>query len=184
MLDTISGPAYIRNLKGDIVATNQLGRALFIDCYDADAVGFNIARYLFLDPGSRTFFVAWETVARDMVASLRIEAGRNPYDRGLTDLVGELSTRSEEFRTWWAGHQVKFHTTATKTLHHGVVGDLEVTGEALLLPGDPGLTLIVYTVEPNSASAQALALLGSWTAAHHPRLTHTAPLTHDTQGER
>ena len=107
-----------------------------------------MARYLFLDPRSRDFFVQWETVARDSVAAMRIEAGRNPHDRGLQDLVGELSTRSEEFATWWAAHNVKIHTTATKTLHHPIVGELELTGEALALPGDPGLIIITYTVEP------------------------------------
>ena len=89
---------------------------------------------------------------------MRIEAGRNPHDRGLQDLVGELSTRSEEFATLWAAHNVKIHTTATKTLRHPVVGELELTGEALLLPGDPGLVIITYTVEPNSSSAHALRL--------------------------
>jgi transcriptional regulator with XRE-family HTH domain len=162
ILDTISAPAYVRNNRMDFLAVNRLGRALFSDVYGDGATGFNLARYVFLDSRSRDFFAQWDVVARDSVAALRIEAGRNPYDRGLTDLVGELSTRSEEFRTWWAAHNVKFHTTATKTLHHPAVGDLELTGEALVLPGDPGLTIITYTVEPNSASEQALSFLASW----------------------
>jgi len=101
-------------------------------------------------------------VARDAVAALRIEAGRNPYDRSLTDLVGELSTRSQEFRGWWASHDVKLHRTSTKRMRHPIAGDLELTGEALELPGDSGLTLITYTVEPASASAEALRFLASW----------------------
>ena len=168
-------------MRGDVLATNQLARALFADIYSQGGTGFNMARYLFLDPRSRDFFVQWETVARDMVAAMRIEAGRNPHDRGLQDLVGELSTRSEEFATLWAAHNVKIHTTATKTLHHPVVGELELTGEALLLPGDPGLVIITYTVEPNSASEQALHFLASWSAQ---QTTHTAPTpqpSHDTQ---
>lgn len=103
-----------------------------------------------------------------MLAALRIEAGRNPYDRGLTDLVGELSTRSEEFRTWWASHNVKFHTMAAKTLRHPAVGELELTGEALTLPGDHGLTIITCTVEPHGASEQALNFLASWSAQASP----------------
>src|SRR5690348_17562336 len=99
------------------------GRALFADVYTEGATGFNLARYLFLDPRSRDFYTQWDVVARDCVAALRTEAGRNPYDRGLTDLVGELSTRSEEFRTWWAAHNVKFHTTSTKTLRHPAAGE-------------------------------------------------------------
>ena len=102
---------------------------------------------------SRDFYVEWAAVAKDVVAALRIEAGRNPYDRGLTDLVGELSTRSEEFRTWWASHNVRLHRTSTKQMHHPVVGELELTGEALELPGDTGLTIITYTVEPATPSA-------------------------------
>jgi transcriptional regulator with XRE-family HTH domain len=179
ILDSISGPAYARNVRADVVATNQLARALFADIYGQGAAGFNMARYLFLDPRSRDFFVQWETVARDSVAAMRIEAGRNPYDRALSDLVGELTTRSEEFATWWAAHNVKVHTTATKILHHPVVGDLELTGEALLLPGDPGLIIITYTVEPNSASAQALDFLASWSAEH---ATDTAPHAQAPEG--
>ena len=103
---------------------------------------------MFLDPRSQDFYAEWAAVAKDVVAALRIEAGRNPYDRGLTDLIGELSTRSEEFRTWWASHNVRLHRTSTKQMHHPVAGDLELTGEALELPGDTGLTIITYTVEP------------------------------------
>jgi transcriptional regulator with XRE-family HTH domain len=164
IIDTINAPAYVRNNRADVLATNRLGRALFSDAYPAGTTTFNLARYLFLDPGSRDFFAEWDIVGRDCVAALRSEAGRHPYDRGLTDLVGELSTRSDAFRTWWAAHNVKFHTTATKTLRHRVVGDLELTGEALVLPGDPGLVIITYTVEPHSASEQALNFLASWSA--------------------
>ena len=171
ILDSISTPAYVRNGRMDVLAANRLGRALFADAYGASNVsgasGFNVARYLFLDPASRDFYLQWEEVARVTVASLRTEAGRNPYDRALTDLVGELSTRSKEFATWWAVHEVKLHNTATKKFHHPVAGDLELTGEALDLPGDPGLRLITYTVEPASPSAQALGFLASW-SSHNP----------------
>ncbi|HET7243378.1 MAG TPA: helix-turn-helix transcriptional regulator [Streptosporangiaceae bacterium] len=168
VLDSISAPAYVRNNRMDVLAANRLGRALFADVYAEGATGFNLARYLFLDPRSRDFYTQWDIVARDAVAALRIEAGRNPYDRGLTGLVGELSTRSEEFRAWWAAHNVKFHTTSTKALRHPAAGELELTGEALTLPGDHGLTIITYTVEPHSASEQALNFLASWSAQASP----------------
>jgi transcriptional regulator with XRE-family HTH domain len=164
ILDSISAPAYVRNNRMDVLAANRLCQALFADVYPAGVTGFNLARYLFLDPRSRDFYTQWDVVARDTVAALRTEAGRSPYDRGLTDLVGELSTRSEQFRTWWAAHNVKFHTTATKTVCHPAVGELELTGEALTLPGDHGLTIITYTVQPHSASEQALNFLASWSA--------------------
>lgn len=168
VLDSISAPAYVRNNRMDVLAANRLGRALFADLYAEGATGFNLARYLFLDSRSRDFYTQWDVVARDSAAALRIEAGRNPYDRGLTDLVGELSTRSEQFRIWWAAHNVKFHTTSTKTLRHPAVGELELTGEALTLPGDHGLTIITYTVEPHSASEEALNFLASWSAQAAP----------------
>ena len=161
ILDTINAPAYARNGRMDILAINRLGRALFADALGMGA-SFNLARYLFLDPHSQEFYPEWQTVAADCVAVLRTQAGRNPYDRRLTDLIGELSTRSQDFRTWWASHNVKLHYTATKTMHHAIAGDLELTGEALHLPGDPDLTIITYTFEPASPTEQALAFLSSW----------------------
>jgi transcriptional regulator with XRE-family HTH domain len=167
ILDSIgTTPAYVRNGRFDILKANRLGRALFAEMYQGERTTFNMARYLYLDARSRNFYVEWDRVARDCAQALRIEAGRNPYDKALTDLVGELSTRSEEFRHWWAAHDVKFHRTATKTMRHPVVGDIELTGEALELPGDAGLTIIAYTVEPASPSEQALAFLSSWSTEH------------------
>ena len=99
-----------------------------------------------------------------MVGILRAEAGRNPYDRGLTDLIGELSTRSDEFRTRWAAHNVRSHRTGAKKLHHPVVGDLDLTYEAMELPADPGLTLLIYTAEPGSTTQDSLNLLATWSA--------------------
>jgi transcriptional regulator with XRE-family HTH domain len=154
-------PAYARNGRLDILAVNQLGAALLPDLMAGPGAP-NLGRYLFLDPRARDFYADWPAVARDCVATLRIEAGRNPYDRGLTDLIGELSTRSEPFREWWGSHNVRLHTSATKQLRHPIAGDIEVTGEALEIPADPGLTIIAYTVEPASQSEQALRFLASW----------------------
>ena len=161
ILDTISTPAHVRNGRFDLLAANRMGRALL--SLPAEGVeSFNFARYVFLDPRARDFYVDWVTVARDCVAALRIEAGRNPYDKRLTDLVGELSTRDEDFRTWWASHNVKLHVSTTKRFRHPVAGEFELTGEALELPADPGLTLVTYTYEPASPAEQALAFLASW----------------------
>jgi transcriptional regulator with XRE-family HTH domain len=124
----------------------------------------NSARYIFLDPRATSLDLDWDRVANDAVAILRSEAGRNPYDRDLSDLVGELSTRSDLFRTLWAKHNVRFHDTGAKRLHHPVVGDLELTYETMQLAADPGLMLFAYTAEPGTRSAQALDLLASWAA--------------------
>jgi hypothetical protein len=143
-------------------ASTSSDEPLFTDLYTAERSQPKVARYLLLDARAQDLYVEWAPVARDVVASLRIEAGRNPYDRNLTDLVGELSTRSQEFRSWWASHNVKLHRTSTKKMHHPIAGELELTGEALELPGDAGLTLITYTVEPASVSAEALQFLANW----------------------
>ena len=161
ILDAIvDAPAWVRNERFDLLGANALGYALYQPVWDM-AGRVNTARFAFLDPAARTFFRDWERTVDDCVATLRGVAGRNPYDRQLTDLVGELSTRSEDFRVRWAAHDVRFHRTGTKRLHHPAVGDLDLTFEALELPADPGLVLFVYGAEPGSASADALRLLGS-----------------------
>jgi transcriptional regulator with XRE-family HTH domain len=165
ILDAIAGaPAYLRNGRRDILAANQLGHALYSEMYVDPVRPVNVARFIFLSPRARTFFLDWEKAATDAVAILRSEAGRNPYDRALMDLVGELSTCSEEFRTRWASHNVRFHRTGFKDLHHPIVGDLHLTFEAMDLPADPGLSLVVYSAEPGSASEDGLKLLASWAA--------------------
>ena len=165
VLDAITdAPAWIRNGRSDVLATNQLGRALYAPVLDDPVRPANTARFTFLSPRGPDFYRDWDTTAKDMVAVLRAEAGRNPYDRGLTDLVGELSTRSETFRTLWASHDVLFHQTGRKRLHHPVVGDLDLGYEAFDISADPGLRMLVYTAEPATPTADALNLLASWAA--------------------
>ena len=161
-------PAYVRNGRLDILAANRLGTALYSDVFTDPVRPANMARFTFLNPSAAEFFDDWETVAHDAVAILRAEAGRDPYDRRLTDLIGELSTRSEAFRVQWAAHNVKFHRTGTKRLHHPLVGDLTLTYEAFELPADAGQRINVYTAEPNSPSHEALSLLASWTSTPEP----------------
>jgi transcriptional regulator with XRE-family HTH domain len=168
ILESIGAPAYVRNNFLDVLGVNRLGRALLADLYTDGASRPNLARYMFVDARSRDFYVEWAAVAKDVVAALRIEAGRNPYDRGLTDLVGELSIRSEEFRTWWASHDVRLHRASAKKMNHPVAGTLQLTGEALELPGDSGLTIITYTVDPASQSAEALQFLANWASEETP----------------
>jgi hypothetical protein len=127
----------------------------------------NSARFTFLNPKAQEFFADWERAADDVVAVLRSTAGKNPYDKDLTDLIGELSTRSEEFRVRWARHDVKYHRTGRKRLHHPIVGDLDLSFEALELAGDPGLRINVYTADPATPSEDALKVLASWAATQH-----------------
>ena len=163
MLDAMTGaPAVVRNDRLDILATNPLGRALYSELYRDPVRPANHARFAFLDPRAHDFWVDWERAANDTVGVLRAAAGRNPYDKSLTALVGELSTRSDEFRTRWATHHVNLHRAGNKLIDHPVVGRVELMFDTLELPADPGLTMLVYTAEPSSPSADALRLLASW----------------------
>jgi len=165
MLDAMAGvPAFVRNGRLDILAANRLGRALYSQHFDSPHQPTNSARFAFLDPRARSFYLDWDGVAKDIVAVLRAEAGRDPYDRDLSDLVGELSTRSETFRTLWAAHNVRRHDTGVKGVDHPLVGEVTFTYESMELVADPGLTMFVYTAEPGSKSEEALQLLASWTA--------------------
>jgi transcriptional regulator with XRE-family HTH domain len=164
VLDSMTTPAIVRNSRVDYLAANALGRALYAPLFDSREQPANSARFTFLDPVAQSFYVDWERVAKDLVAHLRSEAGRNPYDRDLSDLVGELSTRSPDFRTWWAAHNVRFHQAGVKRLHHPVVGELQLSYEVMELSADAGLTISVYSAEAGSRSHEALALLASWTA--------------------
>ena len=155
--------AYVRNARTDILASNTLGRALYAPVFDMPGRP-NIARFLFLDPRGPEFFIEWQKVAAESAALLRTLAGENPYDKGLTQLVGELSTRSELFRSLWATHDVRQHFTGVKKFHYPIAGDLTLSYESLAPTADPALRLNAYVAEPGTESAQRLALLASWAA--------------------
>jgi transcriptional regulator with XRE-family HTH domain len=168
-LDSITGAAaFVSNQRLDILAANHLGRALFSELYAALARPVNTARFVFLDPRAAAFFGDWDRIAGESVAILRSAAGRDPHNRDLSDLVGELATQSEAFRTRWAAHNVRFHNTGVKHFNHPVVSDLHLTYNRLDLAADPGLTLFTYTAEPGSRSDEALKLLDSWAATVDP----------------
>ena len=155
-------PAFVSNGRLEILYANPLLEALYSEHFRDPARPVSSARFLFLDPRARTFYPDWDTNVRDVVAALRGEAGRNPYDRGLSDLVGLLSTRSEEFRVNWARHDVRFHRSGTKRFRHPLVGELTLAYERLELPADPGLAIVTYSAEPGSPSEAALRELARW----------------------
>jgi len=164
-LDAITGgPAFVRNGRMDLLAANRLARAFYTDVRTTGRQPPNLARFNFLDPASHRFYPDWDLAADICVAILRTEAGRNPHDKDLHDLVGELSTRSDAFRTRWGAHNVRHHGTGVKRFHHSVVGDLTLAYEGLDMAAEPGLTLTVYTAEPGSPSEEGLRLLASWAA--------------------
>lgn len=153
--------AYVRNGRLDVLAANLLGRALYAPMFAAPPRPANLARFCFFDRCAEDLYRDWNDAADTTVALLRTEAGRHPYDRALSDLVGELSTHSEPFRTRWATHNVRLHQTGVKHFRHPVVGDLELTFDAMDLPADAGLTMTVYTADPGSSSEERLNLLAT-----------------------
>jgi transcriptional regulator with XRE-family HTH domain len=168
-LDAITdGVAFVRNQQQDLLATNALGRVFYRQLIGDGGRTPNMARFQFLDPASREFYPDWDLFAQMCVDVMRAEAGRDPHDRGLQDLVGELSTRSETFRRLWGAHNVRTHGTGTKRFHHPDVGELVLAYEELAITAEPGLVLLVYTAEPGSPSAERLRLLASLAADHTP----------------
>ncbi|MGW2099667.1 helix-turn-helix transcriptional regulator [Streptomyces olivaceoviridis] len=164
MLRLIEGlhdqPAYLRNNRMDILAANPLARALLSEVFEQEPA--NTCRFVFLDPRATRLYPDWERVARDGVGVLRVEVAKNPYDRELSNLIGELSTRSDAFRTLWGAHGVYVFTEGTKRFHHPAVGAMELVHESLDLPGDHGLSVTVYSADPGTPAADALKLLASW----------------------
>ncbi|WP_203568856.1 helix-turn-helix domain-containing protein [Aestuariimicrobium ganziense] len=161
LLESMTVPAYVRDARFDILAANQACVALYDGVLRAEALPLNLARFIFLDARSHALYRDWDEVAEATVASLRAQAGRDPMDKPLTDLIGELMARSHPFATAWAKHDVGRHSTALKRLRNAEVGDLELTGDALELSAD-GLTVIVYTAAAGSADEEKLRLLCSW----------------------
>ncbi|MDV6210198.1 helix-turn-helix transcriptional regulator [Rhodococcus erythropolis] len=167
-LDAVTaGPAFVRNGRMDLLAVNPLARAFYKDLYDMPGQPPNIARFTFLDERAFEFYPDWNAFAEVTVSILRTEAGRDPHNKELHDLIGELSTRSEEFRRRWGAHDVRHHGTGFKTFHHSSVGELTLAFEGLEMAAEPGLTLTIYTAEPGSPSAERMQLLASLAASEN-----------------
>jgi transcriptional regulator with XRE-family HTH domain len=175
VLDAVTdAPAWVRNARHDMLAANRLARALYAPVLADPRRPANNARFIYLDPAAPDFFTDWDRAADDIAAMLRSEAGANPHDKQLVELIGELSTRSQDFRERWAAHDVRFHRTGHKRLRHPVVGALDLNFEAMEFPAHPGLTLLVYTAAAGTPAADGLKLLGSWavTAEQAGELAH------------
>ncbi|MFJ4963785.1 helix-turn-helix domain-containing protein [Streptomyces sp. NPDC088729] len=164
ILDALPGtPAMILGHRLDVLAANSLAQALYTDFDALPHRDRNLARFIFLDPTARDLLADWERAARGTVAALRLYAGRHPHDPRLSELVGQLSVHDEDFRQWWADHDVHEYTHGTKLYRHPLVGELALEYESLTLPDDPDQALYLYTAEPGSPSDSALRLLAAWT---------------------
>ena len=178
-LDAVTaGPAFVRNGRMDLLAVNALARAFYKDAYDMPGQPPNLARFTFLDERARDFHPDWDAAAEVIVSILRTEAGRDPHNKELHDLVGELSTRSQEFRRLWSSHNVRHHGAGAKVFRHPVVGEMTIAYEGLEMAAEPGLTLTIYSVEPDSPSEEAMRLLASWAATEY---TQEPGKRHSTQ---
>jgi transcriptional regulator with XRE-family HTH domain len=177
VLDSKTGvPAFIRNHRFDILAANPLGLALYAPMFAANTVlPVNSMRFTFLHPHAQAFYPEWAQTARSAVGALRTAAAAHPHDQQLINLIGELSMRSDPFRTWWAAQDVFVHRHGVKRFHHPAVGDLELAYEALELPGDEPLTVLTYTAEPGTPSGDGLELLATWAATREHPDTRIAP---------
>jgi len=158
------GVAFVRDQHQDLLATNALGRAFYSPLIGDGGRTPNLARFQFLDPASHDFYPDWDLFAEMCVAIMRAEAGRDPHDKGLQDLVGELSTRSDVFRRLWGAHDVRTHGAGTKRFIHPIVGEVTLAYEELAITAEPGQVLMIYTAEPGSPSSERLKLLASWSA--------------------
>jgi transcription regulator MmyB-like protein/helix-turn-helix protein len=172
IVDSIGSPATVSNMRGDYLTANALGRALYAPLFDSPEQPPNAARFTFLDPAAQHFFTDWDK-AQGPGRRPSLGSGPKPPRRRPTELVGELSTRSEPFRKWWAAHNVRYHQTGRKRLHHPTVGDLELDYEVMELSANSGLRLAIFSAEPGSRTAEALDLLTSWTAT--PDATNRSP---------
>jgi transcriptional regulator with XRE-family HTH domain len=162
LLDTwIHTPATVLGRRMDVLAHNALAGAL----YQHSSIGTNLLRAIFLDPATQQFYPDWDRVARDTVAALRASSGADLDDPQLTELVGELSLKSEQFRQLWARHDVRRKGTGTKRLHHPLLGELTLSYQTFDVHNEPGQLLVVCYAQPNSPAEDALALLSS-IAAH------------------
>ncbi|MER6210938.1 helix-turn-helix transcriptional regulator [Streptomyces sp. NPDC001073] len=162
MINSMTGAAaFVVNSRQDILAVNRLGREFYAPMFMSSAAA-NVARFTYLDPHAKEFFADWGRTAKECVAALRTQAGRVPFDRDLSDLIGELSTHSKDFAAFWATHNVRLHREAEKRFNHPLVGELTLRYERLAVTADPDMEIFVYVAEPGSRSEEGFNFLASY----------------------
>jgi len=182
VLDNMTLPAIVHNANQDLVAANLMGRALYAPMFDTEGTP-NAARFIFFDARARDYYVDWALARRTTAAMMRLEAGRDPLNKELTALIGELSTRSPQFRADWAGYDVHEHRTGVKSFRHPVVGPIAVAFDVFAMPGEAGLQIVTYSPPPNTDSADKFALLASWAATRESESSRDVSTSLPNQAE-
>lgn len=176
VIDSMTVPAVVQNSRMDLIAANELGRALYPGPFSMTGQA-NFARFAFLDSRAADFYGDFEGARNFTVSILRAAAGRDPLDKKLSDLIGELAARSSDFAARWGKHNVQRHSQGRKTFHHPGVGTLDLIYTDLALPADPTVSITTYTAAPDSATADALALLGAWARTRQDEQTTSTDAT-------
>lgn len=145
-----------------MITANALGRALYAPLLDQASGHVNHARFMFLDPRARDFWVDWEESTRETAGSLRNAVARDPYDEDLCDRIAELVARSERLRQLWACRDVFVDKGGLMRIDHPIVGRVDLTYEILRIGGDSELAMLGFSAEVGSPSHDALALLATW----------------------
>jgi transcriptional regulator with XRE-family HTH domain len=153
-------PAYIQGRYTDVLAVNALAAAL-APFY---AVGTNLLRAAFLDPRVRDMHPGWEDTTESIVAGLRATVGPDTDDPLLNELVGELSVRSDLFRSLWARYDARPKPPGPTLMDHPQLGRLELHYHRFPIPATEGQEIVIYHAERGSRTAQSLALLASLSA--------------------
>lgn len=170
-------PAMILNRRMDVLAWNRGAAALLTDFGALAPAERNLIRLTFLDDAYRALYADWPRAARECVAVLRMEAGRHPKDQALAALIGELSLRDPDFRTWWADHRVRGPRQLAKTYLHPVAGSITLDVQQFSVDTQPDQQLVAYTAPPDSPSQEALRFLLQW--ADRPDQANDSPATQD-----
>jgi transcriptional regulator with XRE-family HTH domain len=155
-------PVLLLGQRGEVLARNALLQAVLGHPLPP---GSSFTDYLFREPMARERIVNWADFAASSVATMRMEVGRHPEDQLLAAAVEQLRRTDPDVARWWDDHTVRDYASVRKRIAHPAAGPLQFNIEVVTAPHVPDQHLVVYTVEPDSATARALTFLTSWAIA-------------------
>jgi transcriptional regulator with XRE-family HTH domain len=159
-LDALAlAPAVVYGPRYDVLLCNRAYVAVFGDIAESVTARGNVVRQMFLDQSRRTLFPDWESVARALLQSFRMNAGRHAGDPAFGELIAGLRSESAMFDSWWEEHDVERRATGEKLVEHPLAGRLILDHVAFALPDQPEVITIVYTAARGSESERKLHAL-------------------------